>query len=87
MKFSLKILLIVFPFLFGFQGNGIFLNGQNVHKDNIPQLENPITELYLKSKLRKSHPRLVLNSSIERDLKNKIKSDKVARKKILHQWK
>lgn len=56
MKFSLKILLIVFPFLFGFQGNGIFLNGQNVHKDNIPQLENPITELYLKSKLRKSHP-------------------------------
>ena len=41
------------------------------------KLDNPMTVQYLKSKLRKSTPRLVLNSSIERDLKKDLKNDPV----------
>lgn len=46
---------------------------------DIPKLENPISVKYLKKNLRKSHPRLVLNSSIEKDLRNKIKNDPVVK--------
>jgi len=45
--------------------------------ESIPKLQNPMTVRYLKSKLRKSQPRLVLNSQIEKNLKNKLKSDPV----------
>lgn len=48
-------------------------------EENIPGLDNPISVRYLKSNLKKSHPRLVLNSSIERDVKRKIKSDPVVK--------
>ncbi len=41
------------------------------------KLENPMTVQYLKSKLRKNSPRLVLNSSIERELKKDLKNDPV----------
>lgn len=43
----------------------------------IPKLQNPFTVEYLNSHLRKSHPRLVLNSVNKSDLKKKIKSDPV----------
>ncbi len=43
----------------------------------IPKLQNPFTVQYLKKNLRKSQPRLVLNSSIEKELKAKIKTDPV----------
>ncbi|MEZ5105203.1 MAG: heparinase II/III family protein [Draconibacterium sp.] len=43
----------------------------------IPQLQNPFTVQYLKKNLQKSQPRLVLNSSIEKNLKKKLKSDPV----------
>jgi uncharacterized membrane protein len=46
-------------------------------EENIPKLENPITAQYLKKNLRKSQPRLVLNSNIEKQLKTKLKSDPV----------
>ncbi|MDR1336223.1 MAG: heparinase II/III-family protein [Tannerella sp.] len=42
-------------------------------------MDNPVTVSYLKKKLRKSHPRLVLNSSIEKDLKKKIQSDSIVK--------
>lgn len=45
--------------------------------ESLPKLQNPMTVKYLKSKLRKSQPRLVLNSQIEKNLKNKLKSDPV----------
>ncbi len=45
----------------------------------IPKLENPISIQYLKKNLRKSQPRLVLNSGIEKDLKKKVKSDPVVK--------
>ena len=41
------------------------------------KLDNPITVQYLKKNLRKSQPRLVLNSKIEKNLKKKLKSDPV----------
>ena len=39
------------------------------------QLENPFSVQYLKKNLRKSQPRLVLNSAIEKDLRKKLQSD------------
>jgi hypothetical protein len=47
--------------------------------DDIPKLDNPMSVSYLRKKLRKSHPRLVLNSSIERDVKKKIQSDPIVK--------
>lgn len=47
--------------------------------DDIPKLDNPMTEQYLKKNLRKSQPRLVLNSSTEKMLRQKLKTDLVIR--------
>ena len=41
------------------------------------KLHNPISVDYLKKNLRKSLPRLVLNEEIEKNLKNKLKTDPV----------
>jgi len=46
---------------------------------DIPRLQNPISVEYLKKNLRKSMPRLVLNSTIERNLKRKLKTDPVVK--------
>ncbi|MDR2473288.1 MAG: heparinase II/III-family protein [Tannerella sp.] len=48
-------------------------------KENIPTLDNPMSVSYLKSHLKKSHPRLVLNPSLESMVKKKIKSDPVVK--------
>lgn len=57
-------------------GNENVLSSETDDKD-IPKLQNPITVQYLKKNLRKSQPRLVINSKIEKSLKNKLKSDPV----------
>jgi hypothetical protein len=49
------------------------------HEEKIPMLDNPMSVPYLKKNLRKSHPRLVLNASIERDLKKKLRTDPVVK--------
>ena len=49
----------------------------SAQENEIPKLENPITAQYLKKNLRKSQPRLVINSTIEKELKNKLKTDPV----------
>jgi len=46
-------------------------------ENDIPKLDNPMSVQYLKKKLRKSQPRLVLNSKIEKNLKKRLKSDPV----------
>ncbi len=46
---------------------------------DIPELTNPVTTRYLKKNLRKSQPRLVLNRSTERLLRQKLKTDPVTR--------
>ena len=43
----------------------------------IPMLDNPMSVQYLKKNLRKSQPRLVLNSTLEKNLKKKLKTDPV----------
>lgn len=43
----------------------------------IPKLQNPMSVQYLKKNLRKSQPRLVLNLTIEKKLKKKLKTDPV----------
>ncbi len=60
---SLLCLVILFP--------------AKAQENEIPKLENPISVQYLKKNLLKSQPRLVLNSTIEKELKKKLKTDAV----------
>ncbi|MCG8306476.1 MAG: heparinase II/III-family protein [Cytophagales bacterium] len=46
---------------------------------SIPVLQNPMSVQYLRKNLRKSQPRLVLNSRTEKNLRKKIKTDPVVR--------
>ncbi len=55
----------------------MIISGVAYAADDIPMLENPMTVQYLKKNLRKSQPRLVLNSKIEKNLKKKLKTDPV----------
>lgn len=48
-------------------------------QENIPALENPISVRYLKKNLKKAHPRLVLNPSIEKYVKKKLQSDPIVK--------
>ncbi len=73
---SIKLLWILVVFMLICQQNVI---AQNAAEDNIPKLKNPVTASYLKKNLRKSQPRLVLNASIEKDIRNKIKTDPVVK--------
>ena len=50
---------------------------QTHHQEDIPKLENPISEEYLNKHLVKEHPRLVLNEEIEMVLRDKLRSDPV----------
>ena len=47
--------------------------------DDTLKLENPISVAYLKKRLRKSSPRLVLTPALEKKLKAKIKNDAVVK--------
>ena len=56
----------------------VVANQNSPQEEKGPQkLENPISVQYLKSKLLKSQPRMVLNSAIEKNLLGKLKSDPV----------
>jgi len=64
--------------------SSIALLGANISPANaadgeIQKLQNPMSVNYLKAKLLKSQPRLVLNPTIEKNLKQKIKTDPVVR--------
>jgi len=50
---------------------------QEEHTERIPKLENPMSVAYLKKKLPKKGPKLVLNTKIEKQLKKKLKIDPV----------
>ena len=56
-----------------------FANSENQIPDekDIPMLENPMSEEYLRKNLRKSQPRLVLNAQTEKVLKKKLRTDPV----------
>ena len=79
---SAKSILIIFYFCFVTIIPSIGLSNDNSEEpignhERIPKLENPISVKYLEEKLRKSQPRLILNSKIERSLKKRIKTDPV----------
>lgn len=67
-KYLPFLLILVFPVLLPAQAHG---------SDEIPALENPMSVAYLKKNLEKKSPRLVLNRSIEKELKKKLKTDPV----------
>ena len=52
-------------------------NSVNASEGKIMKLENPISVEYLQKNLRKTLPRLVLNSEIEKELREKLKTDPV----------
>lgn len=66
-KFTIYILLLLPSFVYA-QSHG---------DQEIPTLENPMSVAYLKKNLEKKSPRLVLNRSIEKELKQKLKTDPV----------
>jgi len=49
----------------------------SLNEEGMPILHNPMSTNYLKKNLTKQNPRLVLNSSIEKNLKEKLDSDLV----------
>src|SRR5210317_415235 len=53
--------------------NGII----SASNEEMPRLDNPMSVNYLKKNLRKTHPRLVLNSKTEKNLRRKLKTDPV----------
>ena len=69
-KFLIICLIIVFVL-----GKPIFGQTSDNRTSQAYQLYNPMSVQYLKKNLRKSQPRLVLNPAIERNLRDKLKSD------------
>jgi len=51
----------------------------NPENDDPVKLDNPMDVTYLKKKLRKGSPRLILTSAIEKQLKKDLKSDEVVK--------
>jgi hypothetical protein len=49
----------------------------NENEKNIPKLQNPISESYIRNNITKSKPRMVFNKQIIEDIKRKIKTDSV----------
>ena len=62
---SLLCIILILPVM-TFAGNK-----PTADENDIPMLENPMTVQYLKKNLRKSQPRLVLNATIEKNLRKK----------------
>jgi hypothetical protein len=67
---QLKNLFILFAFI-------ATLVSAKAQEKEIPKLDNPMSEQYLKKHLRKSQPRLVFNSTLEKNLRKKMKTDPV----------
>ncbi len=73
---SIRLLSIALIIIFSTQASAVNPVLPVINKD-LPKLQNPVTVQYLKKNLRKSQPRLVLNSHIKSQLKKKLKSDPV----------
>ncbi|SHJ00891.1 Heparinase II/III-like protein [Tangfeifania diversioriginum] len=69
------IFILIF-LAFSFQCSQAFSLSESGEED-IPKLNNPVTEQYLRKNLRKSQPRLVLNSKIESHLKKELRTNPV----------
>ena len=51
----------------------------NAAVNEVHKLQNPVTEQYIRTKLQKTTPRIMLNSAIERNLKVRLKTDPVVK--------
>ncbi len=77
MKSKISVLLSLLCLVF-FIPVLVYANQNTALDEKGPQkLENPMSVQYLKSKLLKSQPRMVLNSAIEKNLLGKLKIDPV----------
>ncbi|HEX5024076.1 MAG TPA: heparinase II/III family protein [Agriterribacter sp.] len=74
MKNKIIGLLLMQVIVFSIKGQGYSEGSEQLVK-----LENPVTVQYIKSKLKKSTPRLILTPAIEKNLKHKIKSDPIVK--------
>ncbi|WP_277485842.1 heparinase II/III domain-containing protein [Catalinimonas alkaloidigena] len=71
-------LIFIFPFVASADPGGISTEPEKTLANDEPiKLDNPMSVQYLKKKLRKSSPRLVLTPSLEKKLKKDLKSDPV----------
>lgn len=71
------ILIINFTLIISLLAQPSFLQAQIGSEEKIIPLENPITADFLRKNLTTTLPRLVLNKQIEKNLKEKLKSDPV----------
>ncbi len=71
MKKSLSFFMLVLFF------TTYLLNSTSAQEKDIPKLQNPFSESYIKENLKQSKPRLIYNDRIVEDLKKKIKTDPV----------
>lgn len=71
-----KLTCIFISLLFLF--SGVFAQ-ENTTGNPPKKLDNPVTAAYIKSKMKKSSPRLGLTPAIEKNLKARIKSDPVVK--------
>ena len=70
-----RLTLFVLPvFLMASQVNPSFAGEK---EKDIPKLQNPFSESYIKKNLSKSKPRMVFNHQLVEDLKGKIKTDPI----------
>lgn len=69
---SIKVITILIFISFKSVNSSVWATN---NPQNPVKLENPVTVEYLKKNLKKTSPRLVLNSSIEAKLRGKIKTD------------
>ena len=72
-----KLIFFLFITLFAFSS----LKSQDNAAGNskMIKLENPVTTNYIKTKLKRTSPRLILTPAIEKNLKQKIKSDPIVK--------
>ncbi|HLP74199.1 MAG TPA: heparinase II/III family protein [Bacteroidales bacterium] len=70
---SFKLICILIAGLFLFSVAGAQENSSGAPK----KLDNPVNASYIKSKMKKSSPRLALTPAIEKNLKSRIKTDPV----------
>lgn len=70
-----SIILLLAAILVPLMAFSLFKAGPGFSENDPVKLENPITVSYLKNKLKKSGPKLVLTPGLEKNLKRKIKSD------------
>jgi len=72
-----KFIIITLIFLMT-SGKVLIISAQGSGNE-VKKLQNPLTPEYIRTKLRKSTPRIILNPVVERNLKTRLKTDPVVK--------